>query len=127
MRIPLVVTFAQKNMIMGTRTFCRCFLTGGCFLAFSLTGLANDNKPYPVTSAFGSMSIQPVADTIPSPQNKKVEDNTGSKPTEITKEVIKEVPKSRKQVKPLAVTTAVAVKPVVVKPKIVVKPIIKLH
>jgi len=113
---------------MGTRTFCRCFLTGGCFLAISLTGLAKDNKPYPVTSAFGSMRIQPVADTIPPPQNKKVEDNTGSKPGEVAREVIKEVPKSRKQVKPLAIpAAAVAVKPVVVKPKIVVKPIIKLH
>jgi hypothetical protein len=122
MRIQLVVNL-QKKMIMGTHTLYKCFLTGGFLLAMSLTGLANDNKPYYFNSAFADRTILSVTDTVPPQENKKVEENKNSKP----EEVIKEVPKSRKQVKPLALTTAVKVKPVIVKPKIVVKPIIKLH
>lgn len=41
-------------------------------------------------------------------------------------ELIKEVPKARKQEKPLAVVP-VTVKPVIVKPKVIIKPIIKIH
>ncbi len=110
-------------MMMGTQRLYKCFVTGGFFLAMSMAGLANDNKPYHITASFGNMGIAPVADTIPPQETKKADERTSNTPAEI----IKEVPKSRKQVKPLAITTAAAIKPVVVKPKIIVKPIIKLH
>jgi len=112
---------------MGTRTLYKCFFSGGFFLATTLTGCAKDNKPYPHNAAFASMAMRSVSDTIPPQENKRTEENAGTKPEEVTKEVIKEVPKSRKQIKPLAVTSAVPIKPVVVKPKIIVKPIIKLQ
>ena len=56
----------------------------------------------------------------------KAAEPTDSIPTKKPEEPIKEVPKSRKQEKPLPVTI-VAIKPAAIKPKIVVKPIIKVH
>ena len=108
---------------MGTQTLYKYFFTGCFFLVVSITGLANGNKPHPLTPAFRNMAVVSAADTIPSPEKKNAEEKTESK----TEDVIKEVPKSRKQAKPIAVTTALPVKPVVIKPKIVIKPIIKLH
>ena len=87
-------------------TVC-CFLVGLFVLAGSITAKAE--------------RINPVTDTLP-PNNKKPEESNEKKAAEI----IKEVPKSRKQEKPLAVTPVI-IKPVTVKPKIVVKPVIKVH
>jgi len=63
----------------------------------------------------------PVADTVPG--NKPVPENSLAQKKD---DLIKEVPKARKQEKPVAVIP-VTVKPVVVKPKVIVKPIIKIH
>ena len=59
-------------------------------------------------------------DTVP---GKPVPDNTV---TQKKDDVIKEVPKARKQEKPVAVVP-ITIKPVVVKPKVVIRPIIKIH
>jgi len=67
------------------------------------------------------MAILPATDTVPG--NKPVPENT---PAQKKDELIKEVPKARKQEKPVAVIP-VTVKPVVVKPKVIIKPIIKIH
>jgi hypothetical protein len=63
----------------------------------------------------------PAADTVPG--NKPVPENS---PAQKKDDLIKEVPKARKQEKPVAVIP-VTVKPVVVKPKVIIKPIIKIH
>jgi len=63
----------------------------------------------------------PLADTVPG--TKPVHENS---PAQKKDDLIKEVPKARKQEKPVAVIP-VTVKPVVVKPKVIVKPIIKIH
>ena len=107
---------------MGTQRLYQCFLTGVFVFSLSLMGTANDNKPYRAAVVSNTTMVS-VADSIPPPENKKAGEPAGTK----TQEIIKEVPKSRKQVKPLAITPTVTVKPVIVKPKIVVKPIIKLH
>lgn len=62
-----------------------------------------------------------VTDTVPG--NKQVPDNPDAQKKE---ELIKEVPKAKKQEKPIAVLP-VTIKPVVVKPKVIIKPIIKIH
>jgi hypothetical protein len=63
----------------------------------------------------------PVTDTLP-PAARHTD------PTAIKKddELIKEVPRAKKQEKPIAITSITA-KPILVKPKIIVKPIIRIH
>ena len=111
----------DESMIMETPILYSFFLTATICLSLSSSALASDEKPVG-TIATGGITIA-VTDTLPQQQNQKPPETSSEKPEDI----IKEVPKSRKQVKPLAVTTTVAVKPVVIKPKIVVKSIIKLH
>ncbi|MFT3827671.1 MAG: hypothetical protein QM731_27375 [Chitinophagaceae bacterium] len=69
-----------------------------------------------------------VTDTVPGqkpPEVKKEEPKQEQPVKEAVGEVIKEVPKSKKQVKPVAVSaTSVPVKPpVIIKPKVVIKKI----
>jgi hypothetical protein len=66
-------------------------------------------------------AIPPITDTVPG--SKPATENI---PAQKKDELIKEVPKARKQEKPVAVIP-VTIKPVVVKPKVTIKPIIKIH
>ena len=67
------------------------------------------------------LSIPAIADTVPAAQT-----TAGNTLPDKNEELIKEVPKARKQDKPVAVIP-VTVKPVIIKPKAIVKPIIKIH
>jgi len=87
--------------------------------------LSKGNEHAPAVRGDGRLpqitTLLPVADTVPG--NKPVPENT---PAQKKDELIKEVPKAKKQEKPVAVIP-VTVKPVVVKPKVIIKPIIKIH
>jgi len=102
----------------------RFFLIGSVFMILSMAGMGNDGKPY-TRFRLNQDMVRFFYDSIPDNKtdNKKVlEDNADKKQVDL----IKEVPKSRKQVKPIAVPVAVSIKPVqVIKPKII-KPIVKI-
>ncbi|GAC1451616.1 MAG: hypothetical protein NVSMB7_14260 [Chitinophagaceae bacterium] len=99
----------------------RFFLIGLVILTGPLAGQANGSKPYPEFHVNFNMMIRSPADTLP--DNKKtVSENAGTKQSEL----IKEVPKSHKQVKPIAIPVT-GIKPVqIIKPKII-RPIIKIN
>jgi hypothetical protein len=109
---------------MVKHTFCSFLLVIFYMLLYPLAGKAEEHTA-PLFVSPGKLqqfvSIMPVADTVPA--NKAGPENTAAQKKD---ELIKEVPKAKKQEKPLAVLP-VAVKPVVVKPKVIVKPIIKIH
>lgn len=92
------------------------------FLAASpLLAAARPADPKPVGTFHFEVMTRPLADTVP-------KSNTGNTETAAQKEIepIKEVPKSKKQVKPVAIPVT-GIKPVqVIKPKII-KPLIKLN
>ena len=75
----------------------------------------------PVTNYAKAVFIMPIADTTPLAKQAPANAVADTKDA-----LIKEVPKARKQEKPIAVIP-VTVKPVIVKPKVIIKPIIKIH
>ena len=107
---------------MGKDFLLRLSLIGLVFIIRPLAGRGNDGKPSPHFYVNREMMTRSVMDTLP--DNKKIApENAETKPAEL---LIKEVPKSRKQVKPIAVPIT-GIKPVqVIKPKII-KPIIKIN
>jgi len=109
---------------MVKRTLFSCLLVLFGMLLYPLLSKANAHSGRITLSddhLSQMMTPLPVADTVPG--NKPVPENS---PVQKKDDLIKEVPKARKQEKPVAVIP-VTVKPVVVKPKVIVKPIIKIH
>lgn len=108
---------------MAKNTIFRCLLAGLAIIVYSTAASASNHNPLPYMhwnpSGIGAVITDSVPAAKSQPENK---DNNQVK----NDETIKEVPKSRKQEKPMPVATAV-IKPVIVKPKIIVKPIIKVH
>ncbi len=106
---------------MRLQLLCRFTLLGLFFAAGPMVAAAKPADPAPVSQFHFEGMHRPLADTVP-------KSNTGNTETTDQKEVlpIKEVPKSKKQVKPVAIPVT-GIKPVqVIKPKII-KPIIKLN
>ena len=93
-------------------------------MILSMAGMGNDGKPYTRFHINQDM-VRSFYDSLPDNKtdNKKVEgENADKKQVDL----IKEVPKSRKQVRPIAVPVSVNIKPVqIIKPKII-KPVIKI-
>ena len=113
--------FIPGNMTMRLQHLCRFTLLGLLFAAGPVLAAAKPADPGPIRQFHFEGMPRPLADTLP-------KSNTGSTETPEQKEVlpIKEVPKSKKQVKPVAIPVT-GIKPVqVIKPKII-KPIIKLN
>jgi hypothetical protein len=96
------------------------FIVGLSFIILVQSPVLAASKPCPSFKWRPGTITTAVTDTVPA-NNKTQEEKDPKKD-----EVIKAVPKSRKQDKPVAVST-VPIKPVVVKPTIIVKPVIKIH
>jgi len=105
----------------------KVFLIGLLLYIRPLISAGSDGRPVNAYRMNLDRISRSSSDTIPENKtdNKKVTDQSPvDKPVET---IIKEVPKSRKQIKPIAVTNGLIVKPVrVIKPKII-KPVIKIH
>lgn len=97
----------------------KCFI--GLFFLTNIPQLvsANDGKPVLHFTISSFVSQRSQTDTLP-PKNESL-DNADNKPAD---EIIKAVPKARKQVVPIPVLVQVK-PPVIIKPKII-KPIIKV-
>jgi len=106
---------------MVKRPLFSCLLVLFGMLLYPLLSKANAHSGRITLGDDHLSQMMPVADTVPG--NKPVPENS---PVQKKDDLIKEVPKARKQEKPVAVIP-VTVKPVVVKPKVIVKPIIKIH
>lgn len=108
-------------MTMRFQLLCRFILPALFFAAGPMSAAAKPADPAPISQFPFEGMRRHLADTLP-------KSNTGTTETPEQKEVlpIKEVPKSKKQVKPVAIPVT-GIKPVqVIKPKII-KPIIKLN
>lgn len=102
---------------MATFSIQRLIFIGMLFMIGPLTSLANDGNNSGFRHLPGIYKMKAVSDTIPG--TKKPEENAPADTKTEDKIKIKEVPKSRRQVKPLAVPT-VPVKPIkIIKPKII--------
>lgn len=102
----------------------RFSLIGSVLMILSMAGMGNDGKPCARFHVNQDM-VRFFYDSLPDNKtdNKKV---AGENEDKKQVDLIKEVPKSRKQVKPIAVPVPVNIKPVqVIKPKII-KPIVKI-
>lgn len=102
---------------------CALIISCACLLCLPWVTRANDYKKTACAGSYarGFLSLPAVMDTVPG--NKQ---SAGNATTEKKDDLIKEVPKAKKQDKPIAVIP-VTVKPVLVKPKVIIKPIIKIH
>jgi hypothetical protein len=91
------------------------------FAARPLTGLANQGMPFRHFYIDGSL-VGSVSDSIP--VNKK---SPGQSDSQVPASAVKEVPKARKQIKPMAVPATTTIKPVqIIKPKII-KPVVRIR
>ena len=102
----------------------RLLLIGLALIIGRVSCLANAGNPHPLAYLNYDMKIlKSLCDTLPENKNANAEAREKKEPA-----LIKEVPKSRKQVKPVAVpANMVNVKPIkVIKPRII-KPIIKIN
>lgn len=107
-----------RNCIFKFLTALLVFMTATSF-CYAGGGLRKD---FPPIASYKELLSLPV-DTIPAP-GKMPEAKTGNGPTVTT---IKEVPKAKKQVAPVAVPVQVKVKPIkIIKPKII-RPVIKIN
>jgi hypothetical protein len=109
-------------MISGNWLF-KILLSGSVLLATE-TSLASNGKPMLVSILKEDiLNVTSICDSVP--EVKKVPENTAENKQTV---VIKEVPKSKKQVAPISVSPAVkTIKPIkVIKPKII-KPTIKIN
>jgi hypothetical protein len=99
----------------------KCFSVLLLLMIRPLISVGNDGRPHHRFHLSHDVILQALNDSLP--DNKK-------NPEENQKEqaqLIKEVPKSHKQLKPIAVPSVTRIKPMqIVKPKII-KPVIKIH
>ena len=108
-----------KNKIMNSLKSFKCFI--GLFFIINIPQFvsASDGKPVIHFTISTFISQRPQIDTVPS--KVKSLDDADNKPVE---EIIKAVPKARKQVVPIPVS--LQIRPlIIIKPKII-KPIIKV-
>src|SRR5882757_4699912 len=94
-RKPVILSHCKTNM--PGNFILRFSLIGLVFMGWSMTGMGNDGKPHPHFHLNRDM-VRFFKDSLPDSKKETVE-NADTKKTEL----IKEVPKSRKQVKPIAV------------------------
>lgn len=91
------------------------------FTAGPLKGLANHGKPFHQFCIDGSFA-RSLSDSIPA-NKKDSKQNENQDPAS----TVKEVPKARKQIKPMAVPATTTIKPVqIIKPKII-KPVVRIR
>jgi hypothetical protein len=106
---------------MSAKSIVRIVLITGFFITGPLVMFAADAKPQPHFYLNAGI-IRLINDTLPDIK-KPVPENADKK----QEDIIKEVPKARKQVKPIAIQTTTAIKPIkIIKPKII-KPSIKIN
>lgn len=106
---------------MPGKSIVRFVLISCLFITGPLVMFAGDAKPQP-HFYLNTNIIRSINDTLPDIK-KTIPENTDKKPEDI----IKEVPKARKQVKPIAIQTTTVIRPVkIIKPKII-KPSIKIN
>lgn len=94
------------------------------FIIHPLWGFGNDVKPYCRFHVSSIREICSISDTIPQDEKPVETKNDKSKPDKtktdkIKPGIIKEVPKARKQIKPVALPRVVPIKPKIIKPKII--------
>jgi hypothetical protein len=93
----------------------------GVFTIHPLLSRGNNGKPHVYSSFLYDPVFQSGSDTLP--QNKKI---TDEKTDTAKAAIIKEVPKSRKQERPIPLTGIPVIKPIkIIKPKIL-KPVIRV-
>jgi hypothetical protein len=91
------------------------------FSAGPITALANHGTPFHHFNFNGSFA-RSLSDSIPA-NKKDSKQNENQDPAS----AVKEVPKARKQIKPMAVPATTTIKPVqIIKPKII-KPVVRIH
>ena len=106
---------------MARNYIIQIFLGMVVFTIHPLLSRGNCGKPHVHSSFLYDPVFQSGSDTLP--QNKKI---TDEKTDTAKAEIIKEVPKSRKQERPMPLTGIPAIKPIkIIKPKII-KPVIRV-
>ena len=92
------------------------------FVIRPVTGRASDGRPHTHVSLIQNAALLSFCDTLPDSRRVTEEPGNKSKP-----DLVKEVPKSRKQLKPIAIPAITPAKPIqIIKPKIL-KPNIRIH
>ncbi|HEV3222074.1 MAG TPA: hypothetical protein VGZ90_04310 [Puia sp.] len=100
----------------------RYFLVIALFTIRPLVSIGNNGVPHHQFQMRSEIILQALIDSLP--ENKTSPDENSGK-DQI--KVIKEVPKSHKQIKPIAVPAVTPIQPLkIIKPKII-KPIIRIH
>jgi hypothetical protein len=98
-----------------------CFLILALFVIHPLAGRASDGHPYKHVHLIRNAALRSFCDTLPDSRKVTEEPGNKSKP-----DMVKEVPKSRKQIKPIAIPAITPAKPIqIIKPKIL-KPNIRI-
>lgn len=113
---------------MKSTIFIKGLIVFSCITTAPFLALANNDKPAPVKINFAQIN-QVIADTtLPVKDRKSSEKNEGDVSQQDQVEVVKVIPKARRQ--PVPVPVKVNVRPVkIIKPKIikpVLKPVIKI-
>jgi hypothetical protein len=100
----------------------KCFLVMALFTIRPMASIGNNGVPHHQFQMRSEIIMQTLNDSLP--DNKK---SSGENSNKDQPQVIKEVPKSHKQIKPITVPAITPIQPLkIIKPKII-KPIIRIH
>ena len=108
---------------MTAKVSLKCLLMAAFLMMYALAGRAGNGLPGKHIHPIRHVVLLSLYDSLP--DNKKVPEDPGNKSKP---EIVKEVPKARKQLKPIVVpATTTTIKPMpLIKPKIL-KPNIRIH